>query len=269
MKKLEILETRRLKSLLGFELDSVDHDHYYNPMHKHRHDYWVIFFFNEGDGTHFIGSEEYNFQPKSIHFIQPYQIHLLKRNPCNSALVLMFDNAYFLQLLMNKDLSTNLNNLKMGKIPPIIHLQNNDFEILWNILNVMKNDILNQDLYSKITFSNYLNIIFCHCVRQFNSVTYQSKNYYVKLYHAFNHLVLNEDIQDKKVKDYAQKLSCSPKQLRSSCKHCSGMTPIDIIHDFLIHRAKKMLIFDEKSITDIAYELNFTDISHFTHFFKK
>lgn len=269
MKKLELLETHHLKSLLGFELDSIDHEQNYNPMQKHRHDYWEIFVFNEGDGTHCIGFEEYNFQPKSIHFIQPHQVHLLKRNPCSSGLVLMFDNEYFLQSDMNKQLSINLNNLKMGKISPIINLQNNDFDSLWNIIRVMKNDISNQDLYSKITFSNYLNIIFCHCVRHFNSIAFQSKHHYVALYHSFINLVINEDIQDKNVEDYAQKLSCSPKQLRSSCLHCSGMTPIDIIHDSLIHKAKKMLIFDQKSITDVAYELNFTDISHFTHFFKK
>ena len=228
-----------------------------------------IFVFNEGDGTHFIGIEEFTFQPKSIHFIQPYQLHLLKVNPCSSGLVIMFDNAYFLQSLMNIDLSNSLNNLKMGKISPIINLQDNEFDNLWKIITVMKNDISNQDLYTKITFSNYLNIIFCHCVKHFNDTIFQSKHHYVELYHAFINLIVNDDGQDKKVEDYARKLSCSPKQLRSSCLHCSGMTPIDIIHDSLIHKAKKMLIFDQKPITDVAYELNFKDISHFTHFFKK
>lgn len=80
----------------------------------------------------------------------------------------------------------------------------------------------------------------------------QSKHHYEDLYHSFINLVINEDIQDKKVEDYAQKHSCSPKQLRSSCLHCSGMSPIDIIHDSLIHKAKKMLNFDQKSITDVA-----------------
>jgi AraC family transcriptional activator of pobA len=269
MNNKDHLETHHLRGLLGFELDSIDHDQSYNPMHIHRHDYWEIFVFNKGEGTHYIGFEEYNFHAKSIHFIQPYQTHLLKRDPCSNGLVIMFDNEYFLQSDMNKQLSNNLNQLKLGNISPIINLEGQDFDNLWNIIGIMKNDISKQDMYSKITFSNYLNIVFCHCVKHFNSIEFQSKHHYVELYHSFINLVINEDIQDKKVEDYAQKLSCSPKQLRSSCLHCSGMTPIDIIHDSLIHKAKKMLIFDQKSITDVAYELNFTDISHFTHFFKK
>lgn len=79
--------------------------------------------------------------------------------------------------------------------------------------------------------------------KTFKSITFQSKNHYVELHHSFIKIGINEDIHDKKVEDYAQKISCSPKQLRSSSLHCSGMTPIDIIHDSLMNTAKKMLVF--------------------------
>lgn len=269
MRKIDFLETRQLKSLLGFELDSLGHDETYNSIQKHRQDYWEIFVFNEGEGTHFIRFKEYHFQPKSIHFIQPHQTHLLKSNTSSNGFVLKFDNAYFLQSLMNKDLSINLNNLRIGKIPSIIHLQDNDFDSLWNILNVLKKDISNKNIYPKITFSNYLNIIFCNCIKYFNNTGYQTKQHNIDLYNKFLGLVLDEENNVEKLDDYLSLLSCSAKQLRSACMHCSGQNPLDIVHENLIHRAKKMLIFDQKSITDVAYELNFKDISHFTHFFKK
>ena len=77
------------------------------------------------------------------------------------------------------------------------------------------------------------------------------------MYNPCINLGIRNDVQDKKVEDCAQKLSCYSKQLKITCLNCSGKTPIDIIHEPLTHKANKMLIFDQKLITDVTNKLNF------------
>ena len=267
MKKLEQIDTHHLKNLLGFEIDSIEHVNDYNPMSKHRHDYWEIFIFNSGDGIHNIGFEEYPFKEHSIHFVQPFQIHTLNRNPESSGLVIMFESAYWNTSEMNKQLHGVLLEMNFGKLSPIMTLENHDFQHLWKVVKILKKDIIHQDLYSKVTFANFLNIIFCKCLRYFNARNNIPKNYALDLYQAFIGLLLQYN--ELHLESAVKKLFCSSKQLRDACLHCSGHTPKELIQDRRLQIAKQMLLFTEKSIGEIAHELHFSDIAHFSHFFKE
>ena len=48
----------------------------------------------------------------------------------------------------------------------------------------------------------------------------------------------------------------------------TGRTPKDHIHDYVIERAKNMLIGSEQSISEIAYDLGFNYPHYFTRLFK-
>ena len=47
------------------------------------------------------------------------------------------------------------------------------------------------------------------------------------------------------------------------------MTPISIIHNRLMTEAKRLLLFSDLRIANIAYELGFYEPSHFVKFFNK
>ena len=52
-------------------------------------------------------------------------------------------------------------------------------------------------------------------------------------------------------------------------KETYGKTPRDFINDMLLLEAKVQLVSTDKTITEIALELNFSDQSHFNHFVKQ
>ncbi|MDO6425002.1 helix-turn-helix domain-containing protein, partial [Saccharophagus degradans] len=46
-------------------------------------------------------------------------------------------------------------------------------------------------------------------------------------------------------------------------------TASQIIATHMVQEAKRMLMYTDKSVGEIAYELNFKDVSHFVKYFKR
>jgi AraC-like DNA-binding protein len=72
-----------------------------------------------------------------------------------------------------------------------------------------------------------------------------------------------------KVQEYADQIHISAKHLCDVVLETFGRTPRDMINDMLLLEAKVQLGSTDKTVTEIALELNFNDQSHFTHFIKQ
>jgi AraC-like DNA-binding protein len=90
-----------------------------------------------------------------------------------------------------------------------------------------------------------------------------------QLANMFKLLVEKHFIEKRSVNDYAQMMHVSPKHLSAVVTETFGRSPLKIIHDILLLEAKVRLGSTNKSISQIAFDLNFDDQPHFTHFIKK
>lgn len=90
-----------------------------------------------------------------------------------------------------------------------------------------------------------------------------------KLANKFKHLVEENFIRMREVQEYAEMLSISTKHLSDVVKETFGKTPREVISDMLLLEAKVQLGSTDKTVTEIAFDLNFTDQAHFTHFIKQ
>ncbi len=73
--------------------------------------------------------------------------------------------------------------------------------------------------------------------------------------------------QHRSVKDYADELGISPTHLRRTCRAVLGYPALKVIHDRLLIEAKRKLIYSERPVSHIAYELGFEDAAYFARFF--
>lgn len=72
------------------------------------------------------------------------------------------------------------------------------------------------------------------------------------------------------VQYFADKLGLTPNYLGDIVKHFTNKSALENIHDFVIKRAKELLIDDKKlNTTEVAYELGFEYPNYFSKFFKK
>ena len=74
---------------------------------------------------------------------------------------------------------------------------------------------------------------------------------------------------ERNVSFYADKMHLSPQHLSTTIKKITGKTLTDIISSFIINDAKAKLKSTEMTIQEIAYSLNFPDISFFGKYFKR
>lgn len=83
-------------------------------------------------------------------------------------------------------------------------------------------------------------------------------------------VVLQRDYKmAKKVSHYASELNVTPRKLTEMTEYVLGKSAKHVIIEKLVTESKKMLSYTNYTISQIAYELGFSDEGNFTNFFKK
>ena len=84
----------------------------------------------------------------------------------------------------------------------------------------------------------------------------------------YNLLVEQHFREYHKVQEYAKMLHKSPKTLSNLFTRSKHKSPLRIIKDRIVLEAKRLLIYSDKSISEIAYDLGFEEVPHFIRLFK-
>lgn len=89
------------------------------------------------------------------------------------------------------------------------------------------------------------------------------------LLREFNLLVEKNYKQFHQVQDYANLLHKSPKTLSNLFKKAGADSPLKIIRDRIALEGKRLLLYTDLDVAEVAYETGFQEASHFSRFFKK
>ena len=90
-----------------------------------------------------------------------------------------------------------------------------------------------------------------------------------QIFIRFMELLSKYFTQERHVEFYASKMCISPKYLSTTVKQVSGKTPTVWITNRTIEEIKHRLLHTPDTIKEIAYSLNFPNLSFFGKFFKK
>jgi AraC family transcriptional activator of pobA len=75
--------------------------------------------------------------------------------------------------------------------------------------------------------------------------------------------------KERLISFYAAKLAMTADRLNDHVKRATGVTAGHLIRQRVLTEAKRQLVFTSQPIHEIAYDLAFSDPSHFTRFFRK
>ncbi|MFT3823977.1 MAG: helix-turn-helix domain-containing protein [Chitinophagaceae bacterium] len=89
------------------------------------------------------------------------------------------------------------------------------------------------------------------------------------LIRKFNLLVEAHFKSEHSVSFYAELLYKSPKTLSNLFAIYNHKTPSQVIQERISIEAKRLLLYTERSVKQITFELGFEDVAHFSNFFKK
>lgn len=90
-----------------------------------------------------------------------------------------------------------------------------------------------------------------------------------RLFQKFVMLLSSMDYTERQVAFYANKLCITPKYLSTLCQQISGKSASKWINNFMIERIRRQLCYSEKSIKEIADDLDFPNVSFFGRYVKK
>jgi AraC family transcriptional activator of pobA len=83
------------------------------------------------------------------------------------------------------------------------------------------------------------------------------------------HLVEENFRRERLLAFYAEKLLMTPDRLNDHVKRATGVTAGHLIRQRVLTEAKRQLVFTNQPIHEIAYDLAFSDPSHFARFFRQ
>ena len=75
--------------------------------------------------------------------------------------------------------------------------------------------------------------------------------------------------KERLIRFYAERLAMTADRLNDHVKRATGVTAGHMIRQRVLTEAKRQLVFTNQAIHEIAYDLSFSDPSHFTRFFRK
>ncbi len=100
-------------------------------------------------------------------------------------------------------------------------------------------------------------------------ITKKLENNQIEIIRKYNVLVDKHFKNKKQVGDYAELLNKSPKTLSNLFSIYNSQSPLRIIHERIILEARRLLFYSDMTITEIAYELGFDEVTAFSKLFKK
>lgn len=230
--------------------------------------HWTFHFVLIGKGMIHIYEHDFVYSSCSIGIVQPFQSYHLKAIEPTEGYSLILEKDFFDLFPLTKLLALCFTKSRFEGYNPTIHFSSDDFQVLWNTIQLIQKDGINHDPWSKLILYNNVNLILLKIIKSIEVTFFEKKNQYFSIYSDFFNLLISDETGVKKINEYAALIHCSTKQLRNACFHCAGLTPFELMEDVRLTRAKQKLFLEKKSIKDVAHELNFTDIAHFSKFFK-
>jgi len=254
-----------------FDLLLLEQKESYDTSVPHRHNYYEIFLFIEGGGTHEIDFETFPIESKSLHFVSPGQVHLVKRALDSYGYVVLFSRDFYYLNLPNKNILYELPFLNNNNSEPILNLNEAGFQVFNQLVENIKKEYESENDLKESVIQSYLNILLIKSKSFFDQLKGDANskdNPSSKLVYDFRILVEKNYRNLHLVKEYANLLATTPEHLNDETRKITGKTASDLISDRIVLETKRLLLYSELSNKEIAYFLNYDDPSYFSRFFK-
>ncbi len=224
----------------------------------HRNSFFQIILLRQGQGRYFVGLEQFSISAPAIFFIFPRQISSLELSEDAQGDLLMFDESIFCSAI----LANELKEYNIGLHQRVNFLSYEGREPLFEDILRSKQqiDALEQPLNNirEIERKFFCKIIILKIIDSAPPHDFQGvEDADLGAYISFRKLVDEQFSSERHVESYCQSLGVSAKKLNLLCKKFAQSSPLKLIHDRLSTEIKKMLIFEEMPMKEIAYSLGF------------
>lgn len=245
-------------------------DAHKNLFFPHRHSFYHLVLFTDGGGSHTIDFESFEVKPGQIYFMIPGQVHSWDFEGFTDGYIINFSSSFIQSFLLRSGYFDNFYFLNGNPKDEVIDLPADQLPVIISLFEkilaeVEKPAVLGSDMVKLLMLQIFILISRCGG----KADNFGKQGYNQTLIRNFQKLIEQHYIDVKLPKDYAELLYITPNHLNAVCKDVLGLSAGEVIRNRTLLEAKRLLTNPRLNISEIAFNLNFSDNSYFTKFFKK
>ncbi|WP_440133554.1 helix-turn-helix domain-containing protein [Chitinophaga sancti] len=229
--------------------------------HKHKQ-YFEIIYLTKGTGVHWIDGVRYELRPPVLYFITQNQVHNWELESEPDGYVVIIKKSFVLRSL---DLELKMLLHQASNITCINITDNATIQCLFGLL--VEESIMGAQ-FSFPVIEGLLKALLAK-IQRISDSSDNSTLRKTNMYESFLEKLHQGSPVKSKVAYYAGLLNTSPQNLNAACRKAVDLPATAVLSDFIINEAKRLLLYTDKTVSEISFSLNFNDPSHFVKYFKR
>jgi len=229
--------------------------------HKHNN-YFEIIYLSGGSGSHTIDSRQYQVIPPVMFFVRQEQIHHFDLESEPEGFVAIIKKP-FIQKSLDNELK-----LLLAKFSNQHCLSVNDNQTIDQLFRLMAKEYTVNSEQSFHIIEGLLKALLAK-VLEISKPVIRSSEHRSDLYQSFLELLQAGTTVKNSVQFYAEQLNTSPQNLNAACRKAIDQSSAEVLAEFITGEAKRLLLYTNNTVSQIAVTLDFIDASHFIKYFKR
>ncbi|MBF8455930.1 AraC family transcriptional regulator [Kaistella sp. G5-32] len=231
--------------------------------------FYTLLIVESGSGNLMIDHERYELKKGNVFFVNYNQVFRFSEVEDFKGEAVLFTRSFYnLIYTGNRKIK---NDTAFLNLPPLMEFSKNDLANFKTGVADMKKEFLSPTILSKEIICLLLKASMLKYIRKTDHTEYidfktNRKSLYIE---DFRNLVEIHFKELKRTSDYSQKLTISANYLNALIKEKLDLSAENYIQNRVILEAERLLLNTHLSVTEISFELGFSDKSHFGKYFKK
>lgn len=235
----------------------------------HRQNFIEIIWITSGQCTVVVDMQKFEMGADSVCCVTSGQIHQLIGNEHTQGYLYQFTEDFLYMGEHEFDLMYHSGLFQAFSRSAGITIDAENAVEMLEITQKMMREADNVYLLRTELMRRYLKIFLIYLTRQLRGTlqtTIQTRN--IELVEKFKNMVEAMFKNKKKVADFARELSVTPNYLNEIVKKITGYPASHHIRQRVVLEAKRQAAYSDVCMKEVAWNLGFSDIAHFSKFFK-
>jgi len=257
--------------LLGISIEQLTKQVPFRHI-PHRHDFYHLFWIESGNGTFVSDGRSYPLTRGSLIFVSPGQVHAWKWNDTLKGYVLCFEPA---SLFSGNDRPYRLLHdlarfSATTKDRATFQVAGSTYRILRVAFKNLADEFHGSAEFRCDMVRSQITALLIRLHRLcLSTPSVEVQGYSTQLTNRFLSLLEKEAGKLQRTRYYTSALSVSPRVLVDAVLAETGKSPSAWIRDRSLLEARRLLIYTDLTISEIAYRLNFRNVSYFVRFYRR
>jgi len=237
----------------------------------HKHNFYAVFLFTKGTGIHEIDFHKYEVKPGSVFFLYPGQTHSWELSDDIDGYIFFHTEDFYEMTYVNNSIK-DFPFFESNYSDKCIYLSEDKCRLIEDLFKTLLMESAKEEWKKKQLILSYLTQIYIYLNRFLetqSAVNFSDLRHYQSVFSKFEKLVDEHFIKIKSATEYADLLNITQKHLNRIVKSITQKTTTEIITDRIVLEAKRQLLYTNKTLNEIAFDLGFTDYTYFSRLFKK